>query len=290
VPHRRRLSRCDLAILWNGSHPAYAPVVESLRQRGAKLLFVELGWHPQRGTIQIDPVGINARASWAEARSQQPKAPSSGRVPLSVKPDGDLLVVLQLDRDTQITQLSPWFANMRSFVEFVCRHSALPVRLRAHPREQPEESFRRRVMELGGRWDESPSLAVAMAQAKALACINSSCGVEALAVGLPVLCYGQAIYRENGAVLCLDNDPAETRAVTEALSNGECDVYREVMETVVHRILANQWSLEEIAVRLPPLLTAILGAASGRNALDRTWFDPLLRWTRDRAPRLVAGW
>jgi hypothetical protein len=201
-----------------------------------------------------------------------------------------LLVVLQLDRDTQITQLSPWFDNMRSFVEFVCRNSVLAVRVRAHPREQPEEGFRRRVIELGGGWDASPSLAVAMAQAKALACINSSCGVEAIAAGLPVLCYGQAIYREPGAVICLDDDPAATRAATEALVDGKCEAYRDVMDAVLHRILANQWSLDEVAVRLPPLLTAALSAASERNALDRTWFFPLLRWTRDRAPRLVAGW
>src|SRR5262245_30211907 len=140
VPHWRWPFPCDLAILWNGSHPGYARALNIFRHRGTKLLYVELGWHPQRGTIQIDPQGINARASWARQPLTLP-----GSTPVAIRQDGDLLVVLQLDRDTQITQLSPWFADMRSFVEFVCRHSALPVRVRAHPRELPDAEFQKRV-------------------------------------------------------------------------------------------------------------------------------------------------
>jgi capsular polysaccharide biosynthesis protein len=294
VPYWRRLAHCDLAILWNGSHPRYAPAVQTLRHRGTKLLFVELGWHPQRGTIQIDTQGINARASWAQATLTTTLARSASegiahRTPLSIRSRGDLLVVLQLDRDTQITQLSPWFCNMRSFVEFVCQNSALPVRVRPHPRQQLDASFRQRVLQLGGTWDNSPSFALALSSAKAVACINSSCGVEALAGGLPVLCYGQAIYRHPAAVHCLRDDPQATRDATSALASGTCPLFREAIEEVVDRILSHQWPVDEIHLRLPDLLRCTLAATPQVTPAHPTWLTPLLRWTRDLPSRVLAS-
>jgi hypothetical protein len=284
VPHWRWPFPSELAILWNGSHPRYARAANIFRRRKTKLLFAELGWHPQKNMIQIDPQGINAQASWAA----EPLT-AIGRTPLPVRARGDLLVVLQLDRDSQITQLSPWFPSMRAFVEFVCRHSALPVRVRAHPRELPDASFRQRVRELGGTWDESPSLAAALESAKALACVNSSCGVEALDAGLPVLCYGEANYRHPGAVFCLGDDSSATRQATAALAAGHAPLFREPIKEVVRRILARQWPVSEIDERLPALLEQVW--ASGVPALPTTpsWLTPLIRWTRDQAPRLFAG-
>jgi hypothetical protein len=282
VPYWRRVFPCDLAILWNGSHPAYRQIVAALRRRGAAVLLAELGWHPQKDTIQIDPAGINARASWAG----QPLT-AMGRTPLPVRQVGDLLVVLQLDRDTQITQLSPWFADMGSVVELVCRHSALPVRVRAHPREPPGEDLRRRVESLGGTWDDSPSLAAALSRAKALACVNSSCGVEALAACLPVLCYGRAIYRHSGAVYCLRDDPEATQQATAALAAGHCGLFCEPIAELLGRIREHQWPLAEIPQRLPRLLEQGLIAAELSTARHASWLGPLIRWTRDLPPRLL---
>src|SRR5262245_42658643 len=230
VPHWRWPFPCDLAILWNGSHPGYRRALELFHCRRTKLLFVELGWQPQKGTIQIDPQGINARASWVD----EPLT-AVGLTPLAIRRGGDLLVVLQLDRDTQITQFSAHFPNMRSFVEFVCRNSALPVRVRAHPRELPDASFQRLVVELGGRWDSSPSLAAALAGAMAVACVNSSCGVEALAARLPVLCYGEAIFRHASAVICLDSDPSATRQATADLTAGRAPLFRAPIDELILR-------------------------------------------------------
>jgi hypothetical protein len=287
VPYWRRLFDCDLAILWNGAHPRYQPAVAALQARGTQIVYVELGWHPQKGTIQIDTAGINARASWAAEPLR-----TTSRTPLAVRQHGDLLVVLQLDRDTQITQLSPHFGNMRSFVEFVSRHSALPVRLRAHPR-QPAGTFDSRPLARGPQcgaaiWDDSPSLVAALAGAKAVATINSSCGVEALAAGLPVLCYGEAIYRHAGAVYCLTDDPQETLEATSQLAAGRCSLFREPMAELIARIAARQWQLDEIPKRLPKLLSRMLAG------LDRTavrpsnhWLTCLGRFARDLPPRLL---
>jgi hypothetical protein len=293
VPHWRYLFRCDLAIVWNGSNAKYDRSMETLRRRGTPVLFTELGWHPQRGHIQIDPVGINACAGWAAEPLRSP-----GMTPLPVKSSGDLLVVLQLDRDVQIARLSPWFANMQAFVEFICRHSVLRVRVRHHPRFEPPAEFRALVSQLGGSWDHSPSLAAALAGARAMACVNSSCGVEALAAGLPVLCYGKANYRHPYAAYCMNDDAGATRSVTAALAAGRCELFQEPIAEVVGRILSHQWPVAEIGARLPPLVAAALAGVKPRAAAGAAGFFPqavsgvvegLVRWTRDLPPRVLPA-
>jgi hypothetical protein len=277
VPHSRSMAPCDLAVLWNGAHPSYQPHVAALRASGAKMLFVELGWEPQRGHIQVDPQGINACASWA-----CDPLTAAGQTPLQVRPAGDLLMTLQLDRDTQITQLSPWFENMHRFVEFICRHSALPVRVRAHPCQPAADSLVKLVCDLGGSWDSSPSLAAAMEGARALACVNSSSGVAALAAGIPVLCYGGAIYRHEGAAYCLDDQPDLTARVTTELASGRCTLYVERNAELTARIFGRQWPLDAIPHRLPPLLAAMLPAAQPKTV--PRWHSRLVSWQRRIVP------
>lgn len=283
VPYWRHPFDCDLAILFNGTHVKYGPALDRLKQMGAELLFVELGWSPQKGTVQIDPVGINARASWAG----EPLI-AKGITPLHVRPTGDLLVLMQLDSDTQITELSPWFANMHQFVTHVCRHSALPVRVRAHPIAPPAAELVRKVEQLGATWDHSASLAEALAGCKAVACINSSSGIDALARRLPVLCYGMSIYRHSGAVYCLTNREQETRLATEQLAAGNCPLFEERSDAAALRALDHQWPFHEISQRLPPMIAAQLPSAAPRSARKSGIVPTLLRFVRDLPEHLLA--
>jgi hypothetical protein len=279
VPYWRHLFDCDLAILFNGTHGRYAQVLELLKSRETKLLFVELGWHPQKGTVQVDPAGINARASWANEPLQV-----VGQTPLAVRRCGDLLVLMQLDSDTQITELSPWFANMRQFVTHACRHSALPVRVRAHPLAPPDLAFVNEVEALGGSWDDSISLADAMRSCKAVACVNSSSGIEALAHKLPVLCYGLANYRHPGAVYRLTNRGEETRNVTERLLRGDCDLFVEHSSAALERVLSHQWVLADIPGQLPALIhSRLAGTSAGKTGI----LAGLARFVRDFPEHLV---
>lgn len=253
VPYRRRIARCEVAVVFNGSHPRYERPLRRLRGMGAEVLFVELGWYPQTGTFQIDHRGINAAASWVNAPLASP-----GRKPLRVSPEGDLLLILQVDDDTQVTRHSPWFANMHAVVEHVARHSNLPVRVRAHPRHPPAEAVVELVERTALRWDDSRTLAEALQGCTAAACVNSSGAVEALHRRLPVLCYGNAVYRQPGVVYCMRDDPQHTRAVTEALRRGECRLFEERIEEMMARIERHQWTIAQIPRRLPPLLDAAL--------------------------------
>jgi hypothetical protein len=283
VPYWRHPFQCDLAVLFNGTHVKYASSLARLKQMGAKLLFVELGWHPQKGTVQIDPLGINARASWANEPLEV-----AGVTPLKVRKQGDLLVVMQLDSDTQITELSPWFANMHRFVTHICRHSALPVRVRAHPLAPPDASLVTEVEQLGGTWDHSGSLAEALKRCKAVACVNSSSGVEAIAQRLPVLCYGLANYRQPGAVYCLTNRGEETVQATSQLAAGNRSLHEERCAAVVKRVLGHQWPFDEIPKRLPAMLEPLLASAATRQHRRTNIVTKLVRFVRDLPEQFVV--
>ena len=250
-PYRDWIPRCDLAIVFNGSHRKYGGVVAKLHRRQTPILFVELGWHPQLDTFQLDHQGINAAASWV----QQPLA-VVGETSLLVRPKGDLLLILQDDGDTQITDSSPSFPDMHSFVEHVLRHSLLPVRVRAHPRHPPDERIAALLDQHGATWDDSADLSDALRKCRALACVNSSSAMEALTHRIPVLCYGKAIFRQPGAVYCLGSDRAATRAATAELGEGRSSLFVECLDAVVERVRANQWWADQLPDRLAHVIDA----------------------------------
>jgi hypothetical protein len=284
MPYGRALPVCDLAILFNGAHRRYRPALARLQAWGTATLLVELGWHPQAGHYQVDPQGVNASASWAKTPLDV-----EGKTTLTVRDRGDLLLLTQLDDDTQITNHSPWFRTMEEFVRFVCATSALPVRVRPHPKSPDMARLCGLVRECGGAWDESRSLSAALESCQAAACVNSSAGVAALESGLPVLCYGNAVYRHTGAVYCLDNDAEKTRVATEELARGRTSLWREKVVALVQRIVARQWTTADVACRLPSLVQELLAATppvtprlTSSDRMERT-----ITWLADLPAQLL---
>ena len=253
VPYSRRMPICDVAILFNGLHRSYSSSLATVCSLGITPIFVELGWYPQNGTFQIDPVGINATAGWC----QKPLV-SRPITTLPVRSQGDLLLLLQLDSDSQISNHSPWFANMAQWLSHVSDHSHLPLRIRRHPLSQPSAEVVRLVEERHLAWDHCTSLADSLATARAVACINSSGAVEALAHKIPVLCYGESVFRHAGAVYCLNDDGAQTSAITGELAAGNCRLSEQLVGELVARVTANQWTIYDVPQRLPLILRAVL--------------------------------
>lgn len=270
VPHSRWLWPCDLAILFNGTHERYEPYHARLDRWNVPRIYVELGWYPQQGRFQVDPHGINAAASWSGERLT-----THCRTPLSPPPAGDLLVVLQHDRDTQITHMSPWFGSMFAFVQHLSQHSALPLRLRKHPRHDLDPRLDELARQQGLAWDKSPTLSAALETCRAVACVNSSGAVEALARRLPVLCFGKAVYRHPEAVHCLTDDGLRLQDVTRKLASGRCDLFVEAIDELVRRITARQWTSAQIPQRLPPLVASLLSGRSGATSWWKMLTDVL---------------
>ncbi|WP_254510728.1 capsular polysaccharide export protein, LipB/KpsS family [Anatilimnocola floriformis] len=260
LPNRWWAGRPDLAFVWNGIKQRYLPSVRLLRELGAHVVYVEHGWYPQQATVQLDDVGVNIGASWAN----KPLA-ANGQTPLQVRDKGDLLLLLQYDRDTQLTDYSPWFRDMAALVDHVTKHSALRVRVRPHPRHPPAAGLKELVLSRGHLWDDSSTLQQALSASRALACINSSTAIEALNQRLPVLCFGESVYRHPGAVYCLDNQAAQLQAVTTELSRGQCSLFVEPITAVLQRVAANQFTVEQLHQRLPSMIDTWLGIARQQN-------------------------
>jgi hypothetical protein len=272
-----------VAIIFNGAHEAYRSTLDRLEEIQAAPLFVELGWYPQVGHYQIDAQGVNASASW---RHEPLQADLTATLP--VREQGDLLAVLQLDLDTQITRHSPWFGQMHSFVQFLAQHSALPVRVRPHPLHENKSSLRELADAFGLAWDESPSLAAALASARAVACINSSAALEAMSCGLPVLCYGEAIYRHSGAVYRLSADGAETKRVTSELNAGHCELSTAAIEAMLTRVRSRQWQPQEVPTRFPSFLAAMLrGHVRSTRKQTILSMKRTLTWLNDLPARML---
>jgi hypothetical protein len=284
MPYGRWLPVCDLAILFNGAHRSYRPALARLRAWGAAMLMVELGWFPQAGHYQVDRAGVNSAASWAHDNLEV-----EGHTRLAVRNTGDLLLLLQLNDDTQITERSAWFSGMDQLVRFVCRHSALPVRVRSHPKAGDRMQLRQMVAECGASWDDATTLSESLDRCRAVACVNSSAAVEAMAHRLPVLCYGDAVYRHDGAVYCLTDDGVQTRAATDELLGGTSSLYLEKMAAVVDRIVSKQWTAADVPKRLPDLVDSLLAETPSvrptLNSNDRV--EQTIHWIADLPAKVL---
>jgi hypothetical protein len=196
---------------------------------------------------------------------------------------------MQLDNDTQITEHSPSFASMEQLIRFVCSHSELPVRVRPHPKSPNLKRLEQVAAHCKAEWGDSPSLEAALARCRAAACVNSSAAVAALDAGLPVLCYGNAIYRHPGAVYCLDADPVATHAATREIASGSSSLSRENIAALVERIVARQWTTSDVATRLPSLIEDLLAmtpkVAPKLTSSDRV--EHSIYWLADLPAKLL---
>ncbi len=89
-----------------------------------------------------------------------------------------------------------------------------------------------------------------------MATVNSSSGVEALIRGVPILCFGNAIYRHSGAVLCCTNDQNHAR---KAIANlDRAGIWQQKVNELVKRIMDKQWVIKDVPKKLKPLLDQVL--------------------------------
>ena len=241
--------RCDLAALWSSPHPKYVKPLEQLAGDGSRVLHIHFGWCPKEATFQIDTVGANGLASWAAEPLDCEPGPA-----LKVR-EGYLLVALQDGMYVASDDFSPWFSSSQALVAHLVAHSQVPLRFRPHPLDGPTDQARDIV---AGRedagWDETGSFDEAMEGACAVATIHSTCGVDAIRAGLPVLCYGRAVYRLPGVSWPMTSSPLQTWCRTAQLKGHHCDLTAGSQAALLARLRERQWALEDLPGRLEPLL------------------------------------
>lgn len=220
----------DVVIVYNGSlYPE--SVLETVSSDRARV-FVEAGFFP--GTLQIDPVGLNAANSVPRdpafyldtdedfAADGLPEAvnnrasKTSGAGEIALSPDY-VFVPFQVPSDMQVTVHSPWVRDMEMFLDVVLaaadRHPDETFVIKEHP------SFKRSVR---GLRSNHPRVIFAndnvtselIQNARAVVTLNSTVGIEALLFDRPVITLGQACYNVEGLVQHAPNAAALDAALT----------------------------------------------------------------------------
>jgi len=182
----------DVAVIWNGLYNWAVEYRNSHLQQ--RMLFAELGWSPQAPCFQLDHLGVNGFASWANDTI-------SPNYMISLPPaDGDdeLLVILQDDADTQIYNkwLSPMFRNMAEWLAWLA--AVLPrfrLRVREHPKHSASVAARSVVDQAPNMfWDDSKDIDKAIDRTVGALSINSSCGVKVLKKMKPIMAFGRSVF------------------------------------------------------------------------------------------------
>jgi len=216
---KEHLSQYDwdrlIVVVFNGSNYPESVLAEASKR--FRRVFVEDGFFP--GTLQIDPVGINAANSVPRCSAfyKRGRDFSEGGLPTAVtnRPSkrkftrvdlapGFVFVPFQVPSDMQVTLHSPWVKDMYHFYDIVINAADQNPEemfvIKEHPR------FKRSVI---GTRPRHPRVKFAngnitselISNARTVVTINSTVGIEALLLGKQVITLGDACYNIQDLVL-----------------------------------------------------------------------------------------
>lgn len=224
------------AFIWGGRLPEDRITRTCLEQHDIKVVFSELGWFPQAGTLYFDAEGTNAEVSF-NCRQYPALQPAARRAfsrqrrnfyrrkvglgwftsppAFAIQPadlSKPILVPLQDEGDTNITQASP-FKRMADFVDYLAQsYPDCRFVVRPHPSAPVENlpqhanvSYQNSTVDVYRNMQE---YGLVMG-------INSTLLLEAAMMNMPVVAFGQGIGTGTGVfhqVLAL-NPPASLTAL-----------------------------------------------------------------------------
>jgi len=238
----------QLVLMWNGRKALYMETAAGARAAGVPMLVMEHGFFDRRAYSQIDHQGILHWASWTNQLHRPAPAEGAARLqavwprplePVRARQNGNVLVLGQVPGDSQMDE-SP-MRDPDDLIKAVAK--AIPAGLqpvfRPHPRRAKHTAVPREMPASGAR-----NLADAVAQARFAITINSNAGNECLAMGLPVLAYGPALYLRAG--VARQAQPETLRDDIQAMAAGWAPDPGRVTN-YLHWLAARQWNVHEMA-------------------------------------------
>ncbi len=200
----------DIAVIWCGFQNWYPPIKKHLRNDGTRILYIDVDhfgdWMDEddkdyafqlQYSIKDSPGGgVSGFPCWRDFpitfEGEKLKVPDYE----------ELLVCLQEDVSLHVNPcMSPFFRDCAPFVYHLITSSQVPLRVRPHPYYGVSPVVAEMVeMAPNTRWDDSEFLEEAMNTCCGMAIIDGHSAIKALARGVPVLSYGQGIYRRDGVV------------------------------------------------------------------------------------------
>ncbi len=180
-------------LFHNGSHPMYQDALVRIKKLFPNLpiIYSELGWFPQENNIYFDEIGTNGKSKMAglgfEEFCGENFPINSTQKKLK---EGSVLVVTQLENDTNIIVNSARFKKMEAFVDYVI--SELPdekIIIKTHPLDQQKKRFEKYSSDKITVTHDTPIKSL-MENSKAVVGINSTVLLEALEFDINIYMFG----------------------------------------------------------------------------------------------------
>jgi len=252
----------EAVFLWNATKGPSGEYARRFRGQDTVVFVMEHGWFDRRRYVQIDHKSFAHAASWATREHFDSPAPQEGRMrfrrafgrlPKPLKSAktrrGYILVLLQVPGDSQLRDSeidSP--APLVRAVE-AAAPAGRDIRVRPHPLHDWACEANGRARTMGGPLRE------AVDGAAFCVTINSTAGIESLALGCPVLSLGPALYATAGVALQMSL--ADLPAAMAKMAEGWRPTTKAVHNFLYH-LACRQWSFDEIAEGT--VLRCLLGA------------------------------
>ncbi|MBL7133139.1 MAG: hypothetical protein ISS78_03490 [Phycisphaerae bacterium] len=244
----------EAVFLWNGTKGRAGEYARRFRQQGTVVFVMEHGWFDRRRHVQIDHKSFAHAASWATREHFDSPALQKGRMrfrrafgrlPKPLKSaktrPGYILVLLQVPgdsqlRDSEIGSPGPLVRAVEAAAPAGCE-----IQVRPHPLHEWTCHPKGRARTMGGPLSE------AVEGATFCVTINSTAGIESLALGCPVLCLGPALYATAGVALqtSLADMPAAMAKMAQGWS--ACGGTTKAVHNFLYHLACRQWSFDEIA-------------------------------------------
>lgn len=195
------VKRASLVFIWNGRQHSSPLAAELCRSRGIPHCFFEWGMMPQSSTFFVDPRGLHDRSvlmdslAWVSESDIKTmlEVRSSLQAEHPLKPNGSVLVPLQIENDTSILYTTP-YTTMADFIDDIGRmFPNQDIVIRPHPKSKAVRKSRnpRHTIERAG--DFLP----AAARASAVVGLTSTTLTEAAILGVPTFALGDCPMRRH---------------------------------------------------------------------------------------------
>lgn len=243
----------DIVVVWNGMREPVKNVVSAAMNEGIRVFRIENGFYDRKNHFQCDPEGILHWSGFAR-RINEPAAEYKMRfesiwkkpiLPIGRnKARNTILVLGQTNGDTQLfdSEIKHPIEIERAVAKAIkgldlCGYS---VEFRPHPLDR--RYIRNPQTKKYLPTCQHTSLEDALLSAAFVITINSNAGVEALAYGCPVLCFGPATYEMAGVAkkTCMNT----LRCDIVEMLNGWLPRQKDV-NNYLYQLAGNQYSVDE---------------------------------------------
>lgn len=217
----------DAVAVWNGQKIPYSAVVLAAQRLHIPVWYFENGVLP--GTTTLDPFGVNAASAVSRSPGDYPNdamesdAESIESMPIKMHRMPTIFIPLQVDSDTQVVVHSPWVKSSFELIESILDAvDSLPFSVRIIVRNHPLAKKHHKLITRPERFvvdDETP-LSGQLAASDVVVTMNSTVGLEAVALNKAVIVVGAALYGVNGVVRCVESKRQLAEALRDVLEGG----------------------------------------------------------------------